>query len=117
MKSSLAAISLGLLLVQTQISAHHATAAQFDTTTTITFKGTIAKLDWANPHVHIDLDVKQEHWVVELPAPGGIIVAGLSKDALQPGAAITIKGYPSKNSGNHSACATQLTLSDGTTAN
>ena len=71
------------------------------------------------------MDVKNERgrteqWDVELASPGGIIVSGLSKDALKPGTAITIVGYPGKANADPSrdpaVCATQLTLADGTTA-
>ena len=131
-------ITIGLVLTQASVSAHHATAAQYDTSKTITFKGVISRLDWANPHVRVYVDVKGdrdrlEHWEVELASPGGVIVSGLTKDSLKPETTITIKGYPSKaalspdsrnDSGDHSAtpaegrrsvCATQITLSNGTT--
>jgi hypothetical protein len=105
--------------------AHHATATQFDTSQTIKLKGTIAKLDWGNPHVHLSMEVKAErgvvqHWNVELGSPGAIIVAGLSKDALKPGTSLTFDAYPGKanaaSTRDFSACATQITLADGTTA-
>ncbi len=111
----------GFLLLAIPVSAHHATASQFDTTSIITFKGTVSKVDWANPHIHVHVDVRTnddaaETWVVELGSPGAAAVSGVSRDALKPGATITIKGYRSKNAAQHSACATQLTLPDGTTA-
>ena len=109
------------------VKPHHATAIQFDVSKTIQVKGVISKLDWANPHVHLSLDIKtsgaaDEQWNVELASPGGIIVTGLSKDALKPGTTVRITGYPAKTNGSRnpsmllSVCATQLTLADGTTA-
>ena len=69
-------------------SAHHATAAQYDTAKTVVLKGAISKLEWTNPHVHVYLDVaaangRRETWSVEFASPGGIIVAGLSKELLK----------------------------------
>jgi Family of unknown function (DUF6152) len=109
------------------LSAHHATAAQFDVLKTITIKGTVARINWSNPHVHIDVYVEEEqrvteHWEVELGSPGAVIVAGLSKEAIQPGTVLTITGYPGKPTAEqspsmpHSVCAKKLTLPDGTIA-
>src|SRR5689334_21618395 len=110
-------VLLAVLLV-----AHHATAVQYDASMTVTLKGNISRLDWSNPHVHVYLDVKAgdsrgENWDVEFASRGGVVVAGLSRDLLKVGSVITIKGYPSKFAKSpHSACATEVTLDDGTTA-
>jgi len=116
---------LPLLLLSVQFASpfahpHHATATQFDISKTVKLKGTIGKLDWANPHVHVSIDVKSErggvqHWDVELGSPGAVIVVGLSKDTLKPGTSVTFDGYPGTAKG-FSLCATQITLADGTTA-
>jgi hypothetical protein len=104
---------------------HHATAAQYDISRTVTLKGVVSKLDWANPHAHLRLDVKNargqdEHWDVELGSPGAVIVSGLSKAILMPGATLTVVGYPGKSNGSSGAspalCARKLTLADGSTA-
>lgn len=109
----------GLLLSHTSVSAHHATAAQFDTSRTIRLKGVVEKFDWANPHVHVYLAVKGEnnrveYWSIEFPSPGGVIVAGLSRELLKPGTMIAIEGYPSRSAASSfAACATRVTLFDG----
>jgi len=127
-KYSVAFLTLIYLLIpQMAIRAHHATAINFDISKTIRLKGIVSKLNWANPHAHVWMDVKVERggdkrWDVELASPGGIIVSGLSKDALMPGTTITVIGYPAKTndpsdaSRDPAVCATQLTLADGTTA-
>jgi len=120
-------LTLFYFTVGIPLSAHHATAAQFDVSKTVTIKGKVARINWSNPHVHIDVYVEEEqrvteHWDVELGSPGAVIVAGLSKEAIQPGTVLTITGYPGKTmaeqspSRPHSICAKQLTLSDGTIA-
>ena len=38
--------------------AHHSFNDIFDVSTVTTLKGTISKIDWINPHVYINLDVK-----------------------------------------------------------
>src|SRR4030095_7295240 len=130
MKAKYSAIFLSLIslfMPPVAMRAHHATAIDFDISKTIRVKGVVSKLNWANPHAHVWIDVKrdgdaEEHWDVELGSPGAIIVSGLSKDLLMPGTTITVIGYPAKanTSSNPShdpaLCATQLTLADGTTA-
>ena len=101
------------------VGAHHATALQFDVSTTVKLTGVISKLDWANPHVHLSLEVKSgdgvvELWDVELASPGGVIVTGLSKDLLKPRTTVHITGYPAKS--KQAVCAKELILADGTTA-
>lgn len=119
-------ILICLELAVIPLSAHHATATNFDVSKTRTVKGVISTLSWANPHVHALLDVRvgngsEQQWDVELGSPGAIIVSGLSKDLLKPGTTLTITGYPAKeNIGGASPrlaiCATKLTLADGTIA-
>jgi hypothetical protein len=105
------------------VLAHHATAAQYDVSSTITLNGTVTRVDWTNPHVRVYLEVKMgkgnsESWTVEFPSPGAIIVAGLSRKLLSPGTVLTLEAYPSKPSADqakvqHSACAKAVTLTDG----
>jgi hypothetical protein len=115
------------LFVPASASAHHATAIQYDISRTVEFKGKISKLDWANPHVHVHIDVQvskdlKENWDTEFLSPGSVIVSGLSRELLKPGEAIVVKGYPSKvpvgkdtpGSTNRKVCVTDVTLSDGT---
>jgi hypothetical protein len=124
-----------LLFLASSASAHHATAPEYDISKTVTLKGTIIRIDWANPHIHVYMQIKSargvaEEWDVEFPSPGGAIVAGLSKQALANGVVMTFEGYrskpdfrpaPRKNSSqnghlatpDHFACATGITLSNG----
>jgi hypothetical protein len=125
----------GLILLASTASAHHATAPEYDISKTVTMKGTITRVEWANPHIHVHMQVKSERgraqeWDVEFPSPGGTIVAGLSKESLSRGVELTFEGFvarpdfrpkPRKNSpseapratADHFACATGITLSSG----
>jgi hypothetical protein len=124
-----------LLFLASSASAHHATALEYDASKAATLKGTITRMDWANPHIHVFMQIKSERgvaeeWDVEFPSPGGTIVAGLSKEKLANGVVLTFEGYlsrpdfrpnPRKNSSqggqpatpDHFACATGITLSNG----
>ena len=41
-------------------AAHHAIAAKFDDTKPTTLTGIVTLVDWANPHVHVYVNVKNE---------------------------------------------------------
>ena len=91
--------------------AHHATATQYDVSRTISLTGIVSKLEWSNPHVHAVIDVQKVQWDVELASPGGVIVAGLSRDQLKPGTELTVSGYPGK--ANMSLCAVKVKTPGG----
>jgi hypothetical protein len=120
---STVAAAFTLFVCAVAASAHHATAVQYDVSTTTTLKGVIIRVQWANPHTHVYVEVKKENddsevWTVEFPSPGALIVAGLSKQLLTAGTPLTIEGYLSKPGTDHSAktraaCAKAVTLSDG----
>src|SRR5579862_7850243 len=98
----------GILLVAATVSAHHAVQAQFDFNKPINLTGTIAKMEWVNPHSYMYLDVKDEtgkvtQWALELVGPGGLRKAGLSRSdrgGLKEGQTLTISGFASKDGSN-----------------
>lgn len=47
---AIAAGAIGLLLAIAPVRAHHSVAAGFDMEKTTTVVGTIAKMEWRNPH-------------------------------------------------------------------
>lgn len=90
-----------LLIVSGPTFAHHGTAA-YDTTNTVTVKGTMTEFRFVNPHVQLYFDVKSEKgevekWQAELTAPNKMSRAGWDKHTLKPGDSITASGYVSKN--------------------
>lgn len=103
MKRLSAAIAAGalLLFVSAPISAHHGTAA-FDTSKTVTVKGTMTEFDFTNPHCELHFDVTNERgetekWSGELTAPNKLARAGWTKYTLKPGDAVTASGYVAKS--------------------
>jgi Family of unknown function (DUF6152) len=98
-------------------SAHHAFAAEFDANKPVTFKGTITKMEWVNPHTWLHVNVKQpdgkaESWAIEAGTPNVLFRRGFTKDSLLPGTEIVVDGYQSKD-GSHRANGRDLTLPDG----
>jgi len=110
---------LALVLAGTAVpvSAHHAFAAEFDANKPVTFKGTVKRVDWFNPHVWIHVDVKKpdgtvEAWAVEGGTPNVLFRRGFTKQSLTAGTEIAIDGYRAKD-GTRRANGRDLTLADG----
>jgi hypothetical protein len=121
MRAKLTAVvlSTGLILVGTAASlrAHHAFAAEFDANKPITFKGTVTKMEWTNPHVWIHVSVPKpngptEDWAIEGGTPSVLFRRGFTKQALLPGTVIMVDGYQAKD-GTKRANGRDLTFPDG----
>lgn len=96
---SLAAVILLCLAVP--LFAHHGGAA-YDTDKTITVKGTVTDYIWANPHVFVKVDSKDDagntvHWIVEAQNPVSMMQISWSKNTFKPGDQVEIDAMPAKN--------------------
>lgn len=102
MKMKLMSIAvLGAFLFGARLSAHHSFAAEFDDKKPITLKGTIAKMEWVNPHSWLYIDVKRpdgttETWMLEFGAPNALYRRGWKKESLPVGAEVTVHGWLSR---------------------
>jgi Spy/CpxP family protein refolding chaperone len=99
------------------VAAHHAFAAAYDATKPVKLRGTIAKVDWINPHTWIYIDVRQtdgkaEQWMIEAASAGTLIGRGYSRDLLKLGTEVLVDGYQSKD-GSLRVNARDLTLPNG----
>lgn len=104
MRSKLQTISLlvvGFLAAASPLLAHHGNAA-YDTAKTATVKGTVAEYIWANPHVYLKVDAKDDagnvqHWVIEAQNVVTQAGAGWSNSTFKPGDQVVIDVTPAKN--------------------
>ena len=100
-------------------AAHHAFAAEFDSTKPVKFTGTVTKMLWVNPHAWIYVDVKKddgtvEEWMIEAGTPNTLLRRGFTKESLQPGTEIVVDGYQAKD-GARRANGRDVTLPGGRT--
>jgi hypothetical protein len=103
----------------TSLRAHHAFAAEFDSTKPVTFTGTITRMEWTNPHVWLHMDVKGkdgkvESWAFEAGTPNVLFRRGVTKESVKVGMTVTVDGYQAKD-GSHRANGRDLKLADGRT--
>jgi len=99
--------------------AHHS-YAMFDATRTVTVTGTLAKLEWTNPHVFVWLYVPNaaskdgfDLYAFENGSPNVLLRRGWSKATFATGEKLTITYWPllDGRTGGHFAVATRT---DGT---
>ena len=113
----LLAMGLGLFLVATPMLAHHSFMVNFDISKSITVKGVVTKVTWANPHISFYVDVTDEdgkvtNWGVDAAARSALAGRGWTRTSLKPGDIVTVEGFPARN-GRPFTAASMVTLADG----
>jgi Family of unknown function (DUF6152) len=111
------AAGAALLLAGSTVSAHHSFAAEFDSNKPIQLRGTVARVEWINPHTWIHIDVKEAdgttvRWMIEGGTPNTLLRRGLTKASLPEGTEIVVDGYRAKN-GSNRANGRDVTFPDG----
>jgi len=98
--SAVAAIAATTLLIL-PLSAHHEITAKFDPAKTQKLTGIVTNVDWANPHVHVFMNVgtgaNLVNWAVELESVVDLQKAGYTRDTVKPGDTINVDGIVARN--------------------
>jgi hypothetical protein len=87
-----------LALTASSALAHHS-FAMFDLSKTVTLKGAVKDFRWTNPHVFIQVLVKnqsgaEEEWSIEMTSPEHLARAGWRPGTLKPGDEVTLNIHP-----------------------
>ena len=110
----------GLLIVSAPMFAHHGTGISYDLTKVpVTAKATVTEYKWANPHIQIFVDIKDdkgkvENWSIEGNSPYNWARMGWNRKTLKPGDEITITFYRSKVPSVNAGVIAKAVLPDGT---
>lgn len=80
----------------TAASAHHS-AALFDTTVEIVLEGTIAEVEWKNPHIYLAIeaigpDGEPSVLAIEASSSSVLLPIGFTRDAVSVGDRVTSRG-------------------------
>jgi len=100
--------------------AQHSVQAEFDVHKRVTVSGTVAKVEWINPHSYLTVDAKDadgkvERWAFELGGAGSLRKAGMSREdrgGLKPGDQVTVTALAAKD-GSNTGHLQELKISDG----
>jgi hypothetical protein len=111
-------ITLGCLAIGIPLLAHHGTAGVYDFTQRITTKATVTQYVWANPHVQIYFNLKndkgeEETWGVETVSPGNALANGWTKKTFKAGDELLVSFVPAKGDRHFGTCIQFVFVADG----
>jgi hypothetical protein len=116
----LAALTGVWLALAQPVRAHHS-YIMFDGSISKSVTGTVARLEWRNPHVFVWVYVRNSSapggydlYAFENASPGLLVRMGWSKDVLAAGETITVEYWPLKD-GRNGGHFVKGTRSDGRT--
>ena len=94
-----------VVLTVVPLRAHHSAAAEYDASRLLVLAGAVAKVEWANPHVHLRLRVKDStgavvEWYLEMASPNGMMNQGWQMRTLKPGDQVVVEAYAAKDNPN-----------------
>jgi hypothetical protein len=99
--------------------AHHSPSA-FDTRSEVIVEGTLAKVDWTNPHIYLTLETVdangrralQQVESVSIPSAQS---TGLTREVLTLGSKVVVRASPNRRGLGFTVLGADITMSDGST--
>lgn len=88
------AFLLGAMLAAPAAAHAHHGWNSYDASQTLTLTGTVTESGYEHPHGYLRLEVPGKTWLVVLAPPSRLERRGVSREAIAPGARITVVGYP-----------------------
>lgn len=112
-------LTAGLTLGTAATSWAHHSFAMFDKTKLVSLQGIVHKVEWANPHVYIFLEVKEangevKEYAVECASVNNLTRAGWKMSSVKAGDHVTVGMYPLRD-GKPGGLLDSVTLANGTT--
>jgi hypothetical protein len=115
MRTKLLLIASLSVLAAAPVLAHHSLAAVYDTRQSIMLKGTVTKIVWNNPHVHLylqamDKQTSEAAWEFELGSPNLLLLNGWKLNTFRQGDHVVVTAYPARD-GSRIGYASKVALS------
>ncbi|HWN38768.1 MAG TPA: DUF6152 family protein [Gammaproteobacteria bacterium] len=106
------------LCVSMVAEAHHSRAL-YDTTKEVVIEGTVAELEWRNPHVSLTVETKSADGTavrrdIEVMSVSEARALGLRQEALAVGSRVAVIAHPGRSSPTARAVGLTVRTSDGT---
>jgi hypothetical protein len=96
-----AALVAAIVLCGGRVLVAHHSGAMFDDGRVVELQGTVKEMQWANPHIWIQLIVDQngvkKEWSIEGGSPNTLSRNGWRVTTFKPGDAVTIRVNPMKD--------------------
>jgi len=91
-------IAIAAMLTASSAFAHHS-FAMFDQSKLVTIQGTVKDFRWTNPHVFIQVMVKndsgtEDEWSIEMTSPEHLARVGWKPVTLKPGDKVSLNIHP-----------------------
>ena len=117
MKTPLAATAVAMALAAPPASGHHSFAAEYDGNRPVSVEGTVARVEWTNPHIWIYVDVPGDdgsvvRWGFSAAPPGVLMRRGIVKGVIPIGEVIRVEGFRARD-GSNNASGGSITFPDG----
>ena len=98
--STVAVLIATALLASPPVTAHHS-AAMFDDTKVVELTGTVKELQWANPHIWLQVIVddkgKKTEWSLEGGSPNSLSRQGWRATTFKAGDVVSVRFNPMKD--------------------
>jgi hypothetical protein len=95
-------VMVSLLVATAGSAVAHHSFAMFDRDKQLTLEGTVREFQWTNPHIFIQLKVKnaqgtEEEWSIEGASPNMLFRRGWTHESFKPGDKLTVVVNPLRN--------------------
>jgi hypothetical protein len=111
-------LTLAALMFVSTAWAHHNMTAIYNMSDIVKVSGTLTKIDWRNPHIELDVDMKNgaeaQTWALEGPPPSFFRTRDINKSDIETALNKTVTAEASRaRDGSHAGLLRVMTLSDG----